>query len=53
MSTINCIRLRRNNLCRLDLKTCRENCPLRKTKEEAEQTKTILGHDTDRGEKDA
>ena len=29
-----CIRLRKNNLCRLDLKPCKENCPLRKTKEE-------------------
>ena len=31
---MDCIRLRRNNLCRLDLKPCKENCPLRKTKEE-------------------
>ena len=29
-----CIRLRRNNLCRLDLKLCKENCPLKKTKDE-------------------
>lgn len=34
-----CIRLRKNNLCRLDLKPCREDCPLRKTKEEMEQHK--------------
>ena len=34
MSTTKCIRLRRNDLCRLDLKPCRNNCPLRKTKEE-------------------
>ena len=31
-----CIRLRKNNLCRLDLKPCKENCPLKKTKEEQE-----------------
>lgn len=35
----NCIRLRKNNLCRLDLKRCKENCPLRKTREEVEQHK--------------
>lgn len=34
MSITNCIRLRKNNLCRLDLKPCKENCPLIKTKEE-------------------
>ena len=34
MSTTNCIRLRKNNLCRLDLKPCKGNCSLRKTKEE-------------------
>lgn len=34
-----CIRLRKNNLCRLDLKQCKENCPLYKTKEEVEQYK--------------
>ena len=34
-----CIRLRKNNLCRLDLKQCKENCPLRKTKEEVGQNK--------------
>ena len=39
MSTTNCIRLRKNNLCRLDLKPCKENCPLKKTKEEMEQQK--------------
>ena len=36
MSTTDCIRLRRNNLCRLDLKPCKENCPLRKVVEEQE-----------------
>lgn len=34
-----CVRLRKNNLCRLDLKPCKEHCPLRKTKEEVEQYK--------------
>lgn len=34
---IDCIRLRKNNLCRLDMKPCKENCPLRKTKEEMTQ----------------
>lgn len=34
MSTTNCVQLRKNNLCRLDFKPCREDCPLRKTKEE-------------------
>lgn len=29
-----CIRLRKNDLCRLDLKPCREDCPLRKTTED-------------------
>lgn len=33
-----CIRLKRG-VCRLDLKPCRESCPLRKTKEEMEQQK--------------
>ena len=33
-----CIRLKRG-VCRLDMKPCRENCPLRKTKEEVEQHK--------------
>ena len=28
-----------NNFCRLDLKPCKENCPLRKTREEMEQQK--------------
>lgn len=35
---MDCIRLRRN-LCRLDLKPCKEKCPLRKTKDEVEQYK--------------
>ncbi len=30
---MDCIRLKRG-VCRLDLKPCKENCPLRKTKEE-------------------
>ena len=38
-SMSDCVRLRRNNLCRLDLKPCGESCPLRKTKEEVEQHK--------------
>ena len=33
-----CIRLKRG-LCRLDLKPCKEDCPLRKTKEETKQQK--------------
>lgn len=33
---MDCIRLRKNNLCRLDMKPCQEKCPLRKTKEEYE-----------------
>lgn len=33
-----CIRLKRG-VCRLDMKPCRESCPLRKTKEEMEQHK--------------
>ena len=37
-----CIRLRRGNLCRLDLKPCTKNCPLRKTKEEIERNKTRI-----------
>ena len=32
-----CIRLRRGYLCRLDLKPCKDKCPLRKTKEELEK----------------
>lgn len=39
MNTTDCIRLRKGNLCRLDLKPCKEKCPLRKTKEEVEQYK--------------
>lgn len=31
-----CIRLKRG-VCRIDLKPCRERCPLRKTREEMEQ----------------
>ena len=34
----NCIRLKRG-VCRLDMKPCRENCPLHKTREEMEQQK--------------
>ena len=34
-----CVRLRRDNICRLDLKPCREGCPLRKTQEEIEEHK--------------
>ena len=30
---MDCIRLKRG-VCRLDLKPCKENCPLRETKEE-------------------
>ena len=35
-----CIRLRKNTLCRLDLKPCKEKCPLRKTKEEYENSRS-------------
>lgn len=31
-----CIRLKRG-VCRIDLKPCRKNCPLKKTREEMEQ----------------
>ena len=31
-----CIRLKRG-LCRLDLKPCKENCPLKKTKDEQDR----------------
>ena len=31
-----CIRLKRG-VCRLDMKPCRESCPLKKTREEMEQ----------------
>lgn len=31
---MDCIRLRKGNLCRLDMKPCKEKCPLKKTKEE-------------------
>ena len=34
-----CVRLRKNNLCRLDLKPCKHTCPLKKTMEEVEQYK--------------
>ena len=33
-----CIRLKRG-VCRMDMKPCRERCPLKKTKEEMEQQK--------------
>lgn len=39
MNTTDCIRLRKNNLYRLDMKPCKEKCPLRKTKDEVEQNK--------------
>lgn len=39
MSTGKCVRLRRDNLCRLFLDPCREGCPLRKTREEVEANK--------------
>lgn len=35
---MDCVRLKRG-LCRLDLKPCKENCPLRKTEEGVEQHK--------------
>ena len=35
-----CVRLKRG-VCRLDLKPCKENCPLRKTKEETGKRKRI------------
>lgn len=34
MNKIDCIRLRRGTICRLDMKPCKDNCPLQKTKEE-------------------
>ena len=35
-----CIRLRRGHLCRLDLKPCKDNCPLRKTRQEVNNSKS-------------